>query len=278
MVSSFDPLTAPAVMPREVARTTEKGFPTQAMLDWEQQFKGWTVSQTVRFNEQVTELHDDFNGISADGQVQFQAITTPGGAVAAFGIYLKTTGSLTPSFTGMSMIAMSDGTSTIAFDAKDFRFNDSGKAKNVFSYDSDNGVFSFNVPVSIENGNLENSAVTRAWPATGGTSTSVAVDFRGTGFMEIYAQFMGDANIYSAIDQFVLRVYEDGNPIGDTPITQNQNGTGVTAATRYGATSIVYIRTPSSGAHTYSAEIIKTVSATSLMISGVLIVVKEYSK
>lgn len=272
MASSFDPLTAPAVMPREVRRVDDEGRPSQAMLDWEQAFKGWTVKQTVHFNEQITTLEDSYNDISAHGEIQFKTIATPIGAVAAYGIFLQAG----TSFTGMQMIAMSDGTSTIAFDANDFRLNDSGTATNVFNYNS--GVFTFNVPVSIANGNIANNAITRAWPAQGGTSTSVAVDFRGTGFLEIYAQFMGDANVYTALDQFVLRIYEDGVPIGDTPITQDQNGTGLTAASRYGATSIVYIRTPSAGAHTYTAEIVKTVTATSLMISGVLIVVKEYSK
>lgn len=272
MSSTFDPLTAPAVMPREVARTTEKGFPTQAMLDWEQAFKGWTVKQTVHFNEQITTLEDSYNGISANGEIQFKAIATPIGAIAAYGVFLQAG----TSFAGMSMIANSNGTSSIAFDAEDFKFTDSGTATNVFNYSS--GVFTFNVPVSIANGNIANNAITRAWPATGGTSTSVSVDFRGTGFLEIYAQFTGDANVYPALDQFVLRVQEDSVSLGDTPISQDQSGTGGSSVSRYGATPIMYIRQPSAGAHTYSVEIVKTVPATSLMISGVLIVVKEYSK
>lgn len=272
MASDFDPLTSPAVMPRSVRRTNPDGTPTQFMLDWEQAFKGWTTSQVVHFNEQVNELTDEFNGISANGQVQFKVIATPIGAIAAYGIFLQA-GS---SFTGMSLIANSDGTSSISFAASSFKLNDSGTATNVFNYSG--GVFTFNVPVVINNGELQNNSVTRAWTNSGGVSTSVPMTFRGTGFIEVYAQFMGDAAVYTAIDQFVLRVYEDGIPIGDTPISQDQNGTGITSASRYGATVITYIRVPSAGNHTYSAELVKTVAATGLSLSGVLVIVKEYSK
>ncbi|MFC0282406.1 hypothetical protein ACFFJB_02035 [Camelimonas abortus] len=131
---------------------------------------------------------------------------------------------------------------------------------------------------TVFNDKLSDSAVSRAWAAEGGTSASITPTFRGTGFLEIYAQFKGDANAYAAIDQFVLRVREDGNIISDTPINHAQNGTGSSAASRYGATSIIHVRTPSAGSHTYSVELVKTVAATGIHISGCLIIAKEFSK
>lgn len=131
---------------------------------------------------------------------------------------------------------------------------------------------------TVYNEKLNNSAVSRAWVAEGGASASITPNFRGTGFLEIYAQFKGDGNAYSAIDQFVLRVREDGNILADTPINHAQNGTGSGAASRYGATSIVYIRTPSTGNHTYSVEIVKVIAVTGITLSGCLIIAKEFSK
>lgn len=303
-MAEFDPLTAPVANPVTVRRVNNQGFPTQWQLEWEQGTRSWMIKNAVDLNakvttlrdetnngfaevreeiqavvtdqgalaSQVTELTAEFGDFSANGSVQFKVMATPAGAAAAYGIFLNAG----TSFTGLQMIAYSGGASAIAFSASQFMLNDSGSAQNVFNYGS--GVFTFNVPVRIQNGELLNNAVSQAWANSGGTSASVDVNYRGSGFLEIYAQFVGDAGAYAAIDQFVIRVKEDGVTIADTPINQAQNGTGSGAASRYGSTNIVHIRTPSTGAHNYSVEIVKTIPATALSLSGVLIIVKEFSK
>jgi hypothetical protein len=296
----------PAVLPPQVSRVTADGRPTKWLIDWEgfqRNFFATTVvdldtrltevtsatndntaaittETTARTNAdsamalQITSVTATANNATANGQIYFAAKSVPGGATAAYGLYLTAGGT----FTGMELLADSGGGASIAFAATDFKLVDSGTATNVFSWSSLDGYFQFNVPIRLQNGQILDSAVSKAWNDTGTTSASVTVDYRGTGFLEVYAQFKGDANAYPAIDQFVIRVRQDGVSIGDTPINQSQNGTGSGAASRYGATSIVYIRTPSTGSHIYSVEIVKTTSATALTLSGVLIVVKEFSK
>ena len=80
----------------------------------------------------------------ANGQIYFAAMSSPPtGATAAYGVYL-TAGS---AFTGLTLIAKSDGTSAIAFNAGQFTLDDSGTATNVFTYSG--GIFTFNVPVVV---------------------------------------------------------------------------------------------------------------------------------
>jgi hypothetical protein len=296
----------PAVLPPQVSRVTADGRPTKWLIDWEGFQRNFFVTTVVDLDTRITEVRSDTDDNSAaiteevtartdadgalalridtveatagdataNGQIYFAAKAVPGGATAAYGLYL-TAGS---TFTGMELLADSGGGASIAFAATDFKLVDSGTATNVFSWSSLNGYFQFNVPVRLRNGDILDSAVTKAWTDTGTTSAEVTVDYRGSGFLEVYAQFDGDAGAYVAIDQFVLRVRQDGSSIGDTPITQSQNGTGSSAVSRYGATSVIHIRTPSIGSHTYKVEIIKTVSATATAITGVTLIVKEYSK
>src|SRR5690606_6410070 len=139
---------------------------------------------------------------TANGEIYFGAMAGPAGSVAAYGIFL-TAGN---AFTGLQMIAKSDGTSEIAFSADKFSLNTSSGAQNVFTFDNADGVFEFNVPVRINNAEIGDSSVTRVWFDTGSTSATVTANYRGSGFLEIYAQFQGDATVYNTVNQFVLRV------------------------------------------------------------------------
>ena len=90
----------------------------------------------------------------ANGQIYFAAMSSPpAGATAAFGVYL-TAGS---AFTGLTLVAKSDGTSAIALNAGQFTLDDSGTATNVFTYSG--GVFTFNVPVVVRTQDLAPNSV-----------------------------------------------------------------------------------------------------------------------
>lgn len=277
-------------MPREVRRVNQDGFPTQAQQDWEQALKNWTVKQTVSLNTKITTVESVTNGNTAAITTEINARTTADGALAQQITDVTTTvggntASITQLFTSVNGIGVQYAVQGyVGGSYGGFVFTGVQRADGVggtFLLEiTSNVIINGNLMVtgSILNEGLSNSAVSRAWAAEGATSASITPGFRGSGFLEIYAQFKGDANAYSAVDQFVLRVREDGNLLGDTPINHAQNGTGSSAASRYGSTSIVYIRVPSTGGHTYSVEIVKTISATGLSISGVLITAKEFSK
>jgi hypothetical protein len=86
------------------------------------------------------------NGISANGELKFEAKAAPTGASSSFGLYL-TTGAL---FAGFEVIVDSvTGQAAINWTAQKLRFSDSGTSEPVFDYDSTDGVFRFFVPVEL---------------------------------------------------------------------------------------------------------------------------------
>lgn len=290
MADEFNPLTAPAVMPRDVRRIDDKGFPTTAMLDWEQAFKSWTVDQTVKLNTKITTVRDESEFGLAEVNERITTVSNEQIVLAQHVLDVETEvdgnkASISQLFTSVNGLGVQwaiqgyVGGSYGGLVFTGIKRADGVGADFLLEINS-NVVINGNLIVTgtIYNAQLSNSAVSRAWADEGATSATITPDFRGTGFLEIYAQFKGDGNAYPAIDQFVLRVREDGNILADTPINHAQNGTGSSAASRYGSTSIVYIRTPSAGTHTYSAEIVKVIGATPITLNGCLIIAKEFSK
>lgn len=196
MVDTFNPLTIPAVMQQSVRRTKPEGFPTQALLDYEQALQSWMATNTTNINErfnnvesaegdtsaQVTEviqaltdgtgaygsyittINTKANGATASGQVYLLAKSAPSGALAAYGWYIQADGS----FAGMEALALSGGGSAIGFTANQFLFTDSGTAQPVLAYSG--GKFRFTGDVAID-GDLVIDGTVTALGVAGGFST-----------------------------------------------------------------------------------------------------------
>jgi hypothetical protein len=179
--------TQPPALPANVARVKADGLPTTHLLDWELFQTNWARSNVIKLDQRIDTVKAEAgdalaeykeevnavigpdgslvakvetveakaNGATANGQIYFAAVAAPGGATAAYGIFL-TAGN---AFTGMEMIAKSDGTSAIAFNSNQFSLTDSGTAQNVFNYTG--GVFTFNVPVSVQTIDIAQEAVTK---------------------------------------------------------------------------------------------------------------------
>lgn len=176
----------PPALPANVARVKADGTPTTHLLDWELFQTDWFKNNIVATDRRITEVKAEAdeaiaafsediealveadtamvaqitsvsaraNQATANGQIYFAAMAAPTGAIAAYGVFL-TAGN---AYTGMRLIAKSDGTSAIMFDANYFALNDSGTAKNVFTYDG--SVFRFLVPVLIGTEEITARAVT----------------------------------------------------------------------------------------------------------------------
>ncbi|MFC0282445.1 hypothetical protein ACFFJB_02240, partial [Camelimonas abortus] len=78
-----DPLTAPYVMPREVRRIDGGGFPTTAMLDWEQASRSWMVKTTVDLQRKVTTVEQETADAFARVQDDMSAVVGAGEALAS---------------------------------------------------------------------------------------------------------------------------------------------------------------------------------------------------
>jgi hypothetical protein len=199
-MSDYDPLTIPAVMQQSVRRTKPEGFPTQALLDYEQALQGWMQANTTNMNERfnsvessigdtsaeveeviqaltdgtgaygtyITTINTKANGASASGQVYLLAKAAPSGAAAAYGWYIQADGS----FAGMEALALSGGGSAIGFTANQFLFTDAGTAQPVFTYSG--GKFGFTGDVAIDGGLTIDGTVT-ALGVAGGFSTRGSV-------------------------------------------------------------------------------------------------------
>lgn len=134
-------------------RAKEFGFAHQAEII-QRQFGNTTakLSHTVQVQadefgalaQDVIDVTATANGISASGQLKFQAKAAPGGASSSLGLYL-TAGLL---FAGFEVIVDTvTGDASINWTAEKLRFSDSGTSEQVFEYSG--GVFRFFVPVEL---------------------------------------------------------------------------------------------------------------------------------
>lgn len=226
ITDDFDPLTVPAVLPQSVKRITDKdiagqrvpGFPTQALLDYEQALQGWmqrnTASVNSRFQEvasttgdtsatvtEVVQALTDGTGAygsyittieatagqaTASGEVGFYAAAGPAGSVAAYEIGLSAGTSLA----GLQIIAWSGGNSSIGFYADQFQFIDSGTAVQVLEYSG--GKFRFTGDVAIDgnlavSGSFTPDAVASGFTNRGSTGGTVSLSAGTTGWTDLGA-------------------------------------------------------------------------------------------
>lgn len=130
------------------------------------------AGNTTALASQITTVAAFANGINANGEIKFEAKSTPGGATASYGLFL-TAGD---KFAGLEVIATSGGDAAINFTADQFRLNNdgSGLSEQVFEYDSGDGVFRFFVPVEMLTEDIALSAVTNA--ASGFTDVGAGID------------------------------------------------------------------------------------------------------
>lgn len=281
-VPDFDPTKAPIVNPVTVRRVNEGGFPTQYALDWEQSYRNWMINTAVDLqtkittvrnetadgfaevtnemnaivNEQgamaedITNLKADFNGLSANGSVEFRVMSTPAGAAAAYGIYL-TAGS---SFTGLQMIAYSGGGSAIAFNANQFMLNDSGTAQNVFNYSS--GVFTFNVPVRIRTGDIIDGAVSTTVANSGNPTAEVTVtDVTDGARVRVMGIYEGDTVPKGGVSTlYVVRIWHNGSVVKTVPMSTAAVGSGSSSVVSYLNTTVAYVATLPAGTHSFSVD------------------------
>lgn len=175
-MADVDPNSIPFIPSTDVKVVDDGGKQTTALHDWFQSLWGWMKASVVDLTTKVTTLTADLGDVSAaiteeatiretedgllaasilevdakadsataNGQVFLAAKAAPGGATAAYGVYL-TAGS---TFTGLEMIAKSGGGSAIGMTASQLTFTDSGTSQAVFGYSA--GVFIFQVPVVIQ--------------------------------------------------------------------------------------------------------------------------------
>jgi len=124
----------------------------------------------------ITLLEASYNDISASGEIYFAAKAGPTGSSAAYGLYL-TAGA---AFAGFEVVALSAGGSAINMTAEKLLFSDSGTATPVFDYGvSTPGVFTFNVPVEINNVDIGANAVSNTVVATGSVVNATSLDTPG---------------------------------------------------------------------------------------------------
>lgn len=126
---------------------------------------------------------------------------------------------------------------------------------------------------------VRNGSITQVWVASGTTSASVAANLRGTGSVWIDAYYDSSATA-TALDQFAIQVWDDnsGTLLKQVPIIQAQSGTGSSAVSFYGPTAIGFAVPNPGGVRTYRAQLVKTLAATGLTISGCSIKAMEAAK
>lgn len=225
----------PVVLPSSVARVTANGLPTKHLIDWEQLTRNWYNVNVQALDTKLTEVSSETEGntaaitqeiqartsadsalaqqittvdakvgtATANGQIFFAAAAVPAGAVAAYGIYL-TAGN---AFTGLEMIARSDGTAAIALNASQFTLTDSGTAQNVFNYTG--GIFTFNVPVRIGTVDILAGAVNAPVVNTVTTTREIG----DTGWTSLVSATHTGASGYVALIHVEFR-YETGGGSG----------------------------------------------------------------
>jgi hypothetical protein len=251
--------TQPPALPANVARVTADGRPTQHLLNWELFQTDWfrsnivatdqridavkatadgasaavstetnaRVSADAALAEQITTVsatansaNGKANQATASGQIYFAAKAAPGGAVAAYGLYL----SAGNAFAGMEILADSGGGASIAFSATDFKLTDSGTAQNVFNYTG--GVFTFNVPVQVQTIDIAQEAVTK--PRTVAITSASTVGNTSGGWVNIITHGVtADNGAYPAlvIADFVYRVVTgSGTSSGNWRLVKDRGG------------------------------------------------------
>jgi hypothetical protein len=127
---------------------------------------------TTALAAQITSVEAVANGISANGEIKFEAKSTPGGATASYGLFL-TAGD---KFAGFEVIATSGGDAAINFTADQFRLGDTGTSDQVFEYDSGDGVFRFFVPVEMVTEDIAAAAVTNIASGLADVGSGVQLD------------------------------------------------------------------------------------------------------
>lgn len=288
----------PPNLPATVARVTADGRPTKHLIDWEQFTSNWFKTSVVNLNTRLVEVRSDTDGnaaaiveetnartsadealaeqittveaktdlATASGRIYFAAKAGPAGSVAAYGLYL-TAGN---AFTGFEMIARSDGTSAIVLNADQFTFNTSSGARNVFNFDSVEGVFRFNVPVQINNGDIGENAVTQADAGTGSMSASATIDVRGNAKVAIFATFNGQPDVARPLGPAGAMTLKRN---GTTIRTLTNNYVIVNVNTPYFSTlqtTLIHFDRPGAGTYTYQIS--------DDLPGGVSIFVVEFSK
>lgn len=286
--------TQPPALPASVARVDPAtGKPSRTLLDYELFQRNWfansvtdletkidtvesrtdaneaaiTTETTARTSEdaalaqQITTVNAKANAATANGQIYFAAIAAPGGAAAAFGVYL-TAGN---AFTGLELLAMSDGTSSIALNASQFTLTDSGSAQRVFTYSG--GVFRFNVPVQVQNRDIGAAEVSNSAVSTNAGSATTALMVRAGAQVIIRASVSNPANSLRATIQGSIvvrnfRILVDGAHINtlqtmDSMVALVINTNGTVQTTYYAITpaSAEFLVTGlSEGVHMFQLE------------------------
>lgn len=261
-------------MPATVQRTDGMGLPTKWLLDWELSTSAFYTASLNDLQSQVTTVSAQYGSISANGQISIQAVANPGGATAAFGVFL-TAGN---QFTGLTMIAQSGGGSAIAIAASQFTFTDSGTATNVFSYSG--GVFNFNVPVTIRNQDIAALAVSHSTGASGNPTASASVTVRTGARVSIIATFDGDPGLYNTLATYNLQVSNatTATVLKTVPVGYFASGTGGSTVQRYFCTTGLAFDMPAAGSNTYTAQLVQQVGGTDAVPHNMSILVTELSK
>lgn len=224
-------------------------------------------------------------GGTANGQVYLVAQAAPSGWTAAYGIVLTA-----PSLTAGMQILVDTATSTsaIMFTASQFMLVDpaylGGAPQTVFDYTG--GVFRFLVPVLVGNQELDDNAATRQWVQTSATDTvsQTGVTWRGTGALEITAQYYGNQVPVLGVDIYIIRIFDHtggspgtGTQIGqDIVVSKSQGGAG--GPTLYTSTWVEFdYAPPTTTARDYSAKIVN-ISSGIPNLNGLRLRIREYSK
>jgi hypothetical protein len=88
-MTDFNPLTVPAIMPKQVRRVLENGTPTQAQLDYEQALQAWTRDNVANTNIRLNEVSSEIDGVSSSVTTVEDALSTLEGAVASASTEVK---------------------------------------------------------------------------------------------------------------------------------------------------------------------------------------------
>jgi hypothetical protein len=265
----------PPVMPATVPRVTADGTPTKYLLDWEDFTSSFYTASLNDLQSQVTTVSASYGSISANGQISIQAVANPGGATAAYGVFL-TAGS---QFTGLTMIAKSGGGSAIAIAANQFTFTDTGTSTNVFSYSG--GVFNFNVPVTIRNQDIGSNAVSNSTGASSNSKTvSTSITVRSGARVSIIATFDGDPNLYNTLSTYTLTITNatTATLLKTAQVGYFASGTGASTVERFFNCCALAFDTPAAGANTYTAALNLSGTNDPLILGPVSILVTELSR
>ncbi|GGC58303.1 hypothetical protein [Chelatococcus reniformis] len=87
---AIDPTASPAVMPVSVARVDPAtGRPTQALLNWEQALRNYTVKTVVDLQTRITTVSEESGDSAAKAEELIKAVTGEDGAYSAYILALR---------------------------------------------------------------------------------------------------------------------------------------------------------------------------------------------